>query len=693
MQSNTDNTITDSSAEDQAANNGRAPQSRGILPDQQHPSRRRRRRSNMYRFTRLLQKTLKWQYILAALLTVTIIPAAIVFALVADSNARVDESLSSLRRVVSTIADRPLSQVTLADVNRLKFGVDAFTQALTRAEQSLNLVKPFLSLNPGINARAQLLPIAKNVSLAANEMITGIQPSLTLMLSNEQGGTAQIQISSSERLVEQLKIGQGNFIRAEAYLRSANADLQALSTTSMPPDVLLTVQELTRYLQQAIDFNKILTNSADLLSAVLGLDQPADYLILSQNSDELRPSGGYISTWGWMRVRRAAIVDYGYSPTSPTSPNPPPEELGNELAIPSWWIQYKHPVYMAFDGSWYADFPSTAKMAAWFYDKGDNPRSPVSGVIGIDIAGFEYLLAGLDKVKVADYDGVEVTSQNFREVIYKYRLEGGNDIPHKRFLSALYKQILNDWLNASKEKTEALIGGLVRALQEKHIMLYFTDERLNNALHLLGWDGAQNSDGTHDYLMVADANLGNKSNRSIVRQITYDVDIQPDGSLKSRASIAYDYSAQLAAKDPGVQKGNYNDINYFNIMQVYVPPKAVLGETKNLQSDVNTVDGDKMTTFATLTEVKFDSSQRYQFSYTTPVVVQQVGSYYRYRLLLQKQAGMLGEFVDVQVTLPPNARMVASAPAPTTSFNLSQAILAFHVQLTTDQWVEIVYSK
>jgi hypothetical protein len=192
---------------------------------------------------------------------------------------------------------------------------------------------------------------------------------------------------------------------------------------------------------------------------------------------------------------------------------------------------------------------------------------------------------------------------------------------------------------------------------------------------------------------VADANLGNKSNRSIVRQLTYDVEIQPDGSLKNRASISYDYSAQLAAQDPGVQKGNYNDINYFNIMQVYVPPKAVLGETKNLQSKVDVVDGEKMTTFATLTEVKFDSSERYQISYTTPVLVQQFGSYYRYRLLLQKQAGMLGEFADVQVTLPPGVKIVSTSPAPTTSYSLSQSILAFHIQLKTDQWIEIVYSK
>lgn len=54
------------------------------------------------------------------------------------------------------------------------------------------------------------------------------------------------------------------------------------------------------------------------------MDAGRNYLILSENSDELRPSGGYISTWGWLRVRRFRIADYGYNPTTDLTPNPPP---------------------------------------------------------------------------------------------------------------------------------------------------------------------------------------------------------------------------------------------------------------------------------------------------------------------------------------------------------------------------------
>ena len=51
---------------------------------------------------------------------------------------------------------------------------------------------------------------------------------------------------------------------------------------------------------------------------------------------------------------------------------------------------------------------------------GDNPQSPVDGVIAIDLVGFEYILEGLGSIVVEDYN-VEVSSDSFREKIYEIR--------------------------------------------------------------------------------------------------------------------------------------------------------------------------------------------------------------------------------------------------------------------------------
>ncbi|MCZ7546958.1 MAG: hypothetical protein M5R40_27095 [Anaerolineae bacterium] len=282
---------------------------------------------------------------------------------------------------------------------------------------------------------------------------------------------------------------------------------------------------------------------------------------------------------------------------------------------------------------------------------------------------------------------------NFRDVIYEVRAEGEGDLPHKRFLADLYRQILADWENIDRERSADLLGAVIRALQEKHIMLYFTDDQLNEAVNSLGWSGAQTPGVAHDYLLVADANLGNKSNRSVIRELTYDVEIKADGALQSRATVAYDYPATLAANDPAVKPGHYNFIDYVNLMQVFVPVGSRLTDTNNLSFAPHIIANDAHTIFVVQTEVQYNSGERFQFYYTTPPLVERFGPYNRYRLLLQKQPGMIGGAASVQVKLPPGARVVNASPAPAASYSLDQPILEFRVDLVTDQWIEVIYTE
>jgi hypothetical protein len=291
---------------------------------------------------------------------------------------------------------------------------------------------------------------------------------------------------------------------------------------------------------------------------------------------------------------------------------------------------------------------------------------------------------------VPGYDEV-VTPENFREVVYRIRAEGEGDVPHKRFLSAMYRQILEDWQGIDEERGDEMLNSVLQALREKHIMLYFSESRLNEIVKLLGWSGAQDNSADHDYLMVVDANMGNKSNRSIIREITYDVELQTDGTARSRTTIAYEYSARLAESDPAVQPQHYAQKDYFNTLQVYVPLGSVLTRASNLQREVHTDVINRLTTFASLIEVPFDTLDRFQFTYTTPRVVQEIGSYGRYALLVQKQSGGLGETVNVTVTLPAGVTLISNSPAPVASYNLGSQILEFRLTLDTDQWIEIIY--
>lgn len=444
---------------------------------------------------------------------------------------------------------------------------------------------------------------------------------------------------------------------------------------------------------QLVAINAVLKQAPELLTEALGLSGERSYLILSQNSDELRPSGGYISTFGWMSVRNGRITDYSYSPTTATSPNPPSGELSDEIQVPDWWINYSQPIYAAWDGSWFANFPSTAHMAMWYYDNGHNPQSPVSGVIAIDIVGFETILGALGSVVVPGYNQV-VTPENFRQVVYDIRAFGEGETPHKRFIATLYQQIFADWQETSydPQRSSLLLGALLQALQEKHVMLYMGDEALNQAIGLLGWSGAQTPTSGEDYLMVADANLGNKSNRSITRQLVYDVALQVDGTAQSRTTIVYDYSARRAALDPAVNPEFHGPLDYDNLVQLFVPLGSTLLTTDNLVYEPQVVVGDGSGIIVAQVTVPYDTGERFQFTYHTGPVTTQIGDYYRYRLLVQKQPGALANAVSVQITLPAEAAVINVSPEPSASYSLDNPILEFQFALSADQRIEVVYS-
>jgi hypothetical protein len=661
------------------------------LTTRHHKRRRRRSRSRWFRKLQRRIGHYNWRIVLLVIVSVVSVIAMSGVLLSVNARDQVKESWNSLDRVWYSLGNKPGTDLTLADFEHLERAVSDLNSSLGSARRQTLFLRPLTFSSANLDTMLQILDAAQYLTEAANNMLAGAKPAVFFLTSGEPEETVATQISSGQRVVELLGLGRGRFDTATTQLDHAQAIVDGLSMNRVSPSLVVTVDGLRQFLDQLRNIDKMLIDSPDLLTAALGLDDTQTYLVLAQNSDELRPSGGYISTYGWMTVRNGRIVNYDYYPSTSTSPHPPSLNLASDVPVPTWWYSVSSSIYAAWDGSWYADFPSTAAMSAWYYDNGDNPQSPVDGVIAIDLAGFEYILKGLGSVTVEDY-GVQVTSADFRDKIYAIRAEHSADLEHKKFLAALYRQILLDWQSADQPTMLDIRGGLLQALQEKHIMIYFTDQNLNTALNVLGWSGQQKSGLQNDYLMAAEANLGNKANRSVNRQLTYDVEIQPDGTLKNHLAVAYDYSARVAEADPAVRP-QHGTMNYNSLLQVFVPANSQLVDTNNLNVQPTVASTDTHTIFVSRIGVEYNQSERYQFIYDTPDLIEQIGPYRRYKLVLQKQPGMLGEFVNVQITLPKGAHAISTSPAPAASYNLENAILEFRIELVKDESIQVIFTQ
>ncbi len=656
--------------------------------------RRRRRRPKWRRALRRVSRSLHLGIILLTIGVIVVIVGVTQAVLIADAGSQLRGSWTTMSRVLDTVSNKTGTELTLADFSRLEAGVNDLADSLSSLRQRVAYVEPVTRLNNEWEVQLTMADAAQALTWSTRDILAGLQPALTYMVAGDNAGTVATQISSGERIVELLSLGRGRFISADSHLTNARSIIDSLPLTELSPGLLLSLGDMEDYYSQIADINALLLEMPDVLSAVLGLDETVSYLILAQNSDELRPSGGYISTYGWMTVRNGRVVDYSYSPTTTTSPFPPGQSFLETFEIPDWWIRYREPIFAAWDGSWYADFPSTAELARSYYDAGANPQSPITGVIAIDIVGFEYIMEALQAVPMPEY-GVVVRPDNFRELVYDIRAFGEGEVPHKRFVAAIYEQIFSEWqeIGRDEQTNSDLLGLLLKALQEKHIMVYFADESLNESLSILDWSGVQSPATNSDYLMVADANMGNKSNRSVLRQLTYDVQIRNDDTLQGRVTISYDYPSSLAESDPAVDAEYHGPLDYNTIMQVFVPAQSRLTAFDDLPRDPELVYHDAHTAFVSRVEIPYDEARRFQFTYETPPLIDTVAGYNRYRLLLQKQPGMLSEPASVQITMPPGVTIIDTSPAPAATYSLESLVLDFRLDLTTDEWIEIIYQE
>jgi hypothetical protein len=146
----------------------------------------------------------------------------------------------------------------------------------------------------------------------------------------------------------------------------------------------------------------------------------------------------------------------------------------------------------------------------------------------------------------------------------------------------------------------------------------------------------------------------------------------------------------VAENDPAVDAEFHGSLNYNNLLQIFLPANSNVRDTNNLGT-VTVLPTATHTHLVTRTAVEYDSSQRYQITYTVPTIVDSVGDYQRYRLLIQKQPGAQAQQLNFQLTLPQNAQVISTLPELDASYDLEQPILDFRLDLDGNQWIEVIY--
>jgi hypothetical protein len=471
------------------------------------------------------------------------------------------------------------------------------------------------------------------------------------------------------------------------------------------------VAEKTVLLERGLPLLRAGLEVAVVAPDLLGMDEPQSYLILAQNEDELRPTGGFISGAGQFTmdgglIAELSFLDAYFVDDYTHKPYPePPEPLLNYMWSELWSFR---------DANWSPDFPTSARQAAYLYEYGQGV--PVDGVIALDQRMVELLMTGLGEVHMPGA-AEPVTADNIRQFMRAAWNPSDAGVTAEWIFSR--KEFMGQLAAAMRERVESdpdsvnwvqIAEALYHALEGRHLLVLMDNRDVADALAQVGWDGALR-ESAGDYLMIADANLGfNKVNPLISQSANLRVALHADGTAASELSLTYAHQGRQQDVRCQHQPTYIGDLTYealihrcyYDYLRVYVPAGSVLraatphptsgeylirGEPDDGQA-VTLSDEAGKTVFAQFFVVEYGQTLVTRFEYDPPPVARLSEQQWHYSLLIQKQPGTDRTPMSLTIALPPGAKLLAATPPPRT---IDEGALTFDLSLNADIVVEVIY--
>ena len=568
-------------------------------------------------------------------------------------------------------------------------------------------IRPFLPLarlftwvprvGPLLREAEPLLAMADGGSEAVAYAVRGLKPALVLLQSGSGG---------DELIPQLLPVLQA----AEPDLRAADVAMQRMVDARHNIEDTGDLPWRVQSLLGQIDDKLFLAEQLRLLPVLpdlLGADGRRTYLIVAQNEDELRATGGFITGAGLLTVESGRIIDLSFEDANLIDdwqnkpyefpPDPLYQLMGLEL-------------FVFRDTNFWPDFPTSAEQAMKLYQYGQDSPS-LDGIIAINQEFVSRLIAVTGPVNISDLQ-MTVTSQNaiasLRDAWAMDEDESLSEwVPNRKDFLGPLAQSLKEQLFSNLGDIDLLFLAhtIHQAAQEKHLQVYVRDPQVAAVLDDLNWDSRLEAPPQTDLLMAVDTNVGyNKVNALIERAVVYEVTLEEDGTGTGELSLLYQHTGEADAVDRCSQTIDYHEAMqyeslmqrcFWNYLRVYVPPGSSLQEasrheiTEDLfamsqgwqgRSTIVNEDGGHAA-IENFFLLRPGETLRSSYRYALPQVVTEQNNAREYELHLYKQSGQSEEVVEIRINLPAGASVLSTTPQAT----VEDQTIIFNTEQTSDQ--------
>jgi hypothetical protein len=597
-----------------------------------------------------------------------------------------------------------------ASVERLKQVGPALSTLHTDFAMFKAEIDPFLGLGPWFG----WVPLYGN-EIASIEDLVSMTDSLL--------ASADISYSVIVPVLDEYETSGINLPRMAIVLGQAHEQLleaQSQMVVAVKARERLQLERFSPYVRELIleDIDPLLSflNNGLVLAVeaprLLGATEegPKTYLLLVQNEDELRPTGGFITAAGTLLVQGGRISDLTFENSG---------DLDNwSLLYPSapWQLrQYMNsPVLVLRDANWFTNYPTAALYAEYLYSY--ISAHSVDGVIAFDQQMLVELLRATGPV-VIEGEPTTIDAGNVITYMRTAKTPTPDEVSEPSWNNKAFINKITRALVAKIFAGEVEWGKLAKVLQtvldERHLLFQVDNPAVTSLLVRYNWDGAVRPD-VSDFLMAVDSNVGfNKTNAVVETSLFYDIDLTNYLEPVSSLTVVHKNNGKgvLVCKQwnkirlPGEKDYPITDC-YWNYLRLYVTKGARLLEStpqyipsswmirgEGVPARVDTLQDEEVAgveAFGTLQVVPIGESIASSFRFALPssVVTRDPGSdKLTYHLKVQKQPGTLAIPLTIRVHLS-NAAEIDSIPE---NAIIQDANVFLETNLRTDVDFQIIF--
>jgi len=292
------------------------------------------------------------------------------------------------------------------------------------------------------------------------------------------------------------------------------------------------------------------------------------YVLLFQNSEELRATGGFLGSYAKVQLEDGQLIDFKIEDIYV-----PDGQFGWFIEAPTGAKEYLSggDGLRLRDANWHPDFPTSAQQILTYLAWGK--EAGIDGAIAVNLPVVEKVLSSTGPIYLHDYEQT-VTENNFSDIARSDRDKFfPGSVQKQHFLATFFNQLLIKLQELDQTGQQLLVEKIITSTIEKDLQFFSNDQSLQSLFEKLEISGHIAQIENAAYLMLVESNVGiNKANQHIDRAV--DLKIKDDYDLIEVTFVNRNLPPNSKKKNPN----EANHLGYVNYQRILLSPEVKVEE-------------------------------------------------------------------------------------------------------------------